>query len=293
MMGDLSTGSEITLAFERCSIIDDSGEGTKWRRICTTLVSNQFWNQNSDNVLSLIQDLLSPVRYYRNPEVFDDILYSVNSILKPTGLEYTGDGDFITLEEQSAVRTGVEANTASIQQGGPEISTRNVFVVHGRNEPAREALFIFLRAIGLNPLEWSEVTKYTRQGSPYIGDILDAAFSHAHAVVVLFTPDDEARLKRSFWGNNEHPYETAITGQARPNVLFEAGMAMGRNQERTVLIELGDLQLPSDLSGRHTIRMNNSVTRRQDLAHRLEDAGCTVNLRGNDWHKVGDFDAAV
>ena len=66
LMGDLSTGSEITLAFERCGITDDSGEGTKWRRIYTTLVTNQFWNQKSDSVLSLIQDLLSPVRYYTN-----------------------------------------------------------------------------------------------------------------------------------------------------------------------------------------------------------------------------------
>jgi predicted nucleotide-binding protein len=60
---------------------------------------------------------------------------------------------------------------------------RTVFVVHGRNQAARKAMFAFLRAVGLNPLEWSEAIALTGSGSPYIGDILEAAFSRAQAVV--------------------------------------------------------------------------------------------------------------
>ena len=41
--------------------------------------------------------------------------------------------------------------------------TRTVFVVHGRNERAREAMFEFLRAIGLHPLEWSEAGPSNRE----------------------------------------------------------------------------------------------------------------------------------
>ena len=44
-----------------------------------------------------------------------------------------------------------------------------VFVVYGRNDKARKALFMFLRAIGLNPTEWSEWVHSTGQGSPYWG----------------------------------------------------------------------------------------------------------------------------
>lgn len=43
---------------------------------------------------------------------------------------------------------------------------RKVFVVHGRNNAAREALFTFLRAIGLQPLEWSEIVKATGKQGP-------------------------------------------------------------------------------------------------------------------------------
>ena len=113
---------------------------------------------------------------------------------------------------------------------------RVVFVVHGRNSALREAMFTFLNAIGLHPLEWSEARAATKQASPYIGDILDRAFSMAQAVVVLMTPDDEARLKEEFRRQDDSRRETTLTGQARPNVLFEAGMAMGREPQRTVLV---------------------------------------------------------
>ena len=65
---------------------------------------------------------------------------------------------------------------------------RRVFVVHGRNEPARDAMFSFLRSIGLQPIEWSQAVAATGEASPYIGVVLDSAFDAAQAVVVLMTP---------------------------------------------------------------------------------------------------------
>lgn len=173
------------------------------------------------------------------------------------------------------------------------IDKRKVFIVHGRNGKARDALFAFLRAIGLHPLEWSEAVKATGRPSPYIGEVLDQAFSTAQAAVVLFTPDDEARLKELLRSADDPPHETELTGQARPNVLFEAGMAMGRNENRTILVELGSLRPFSDIAGRHTIRLDNTSQRRQELAQRLQAADCPVNLDGVDWHTAGDFDAAL
>ena len=112
-------------------------------------------------------------------------------------------------------------------------------------------------------------------------------------VVVLFTPDDEAKIKDQFRVEGDPPHEFKLMGQARPNVLFEAGMAMARSQDRTVLVELGNLRPYSDLDGRHTIRLDNSTKRRQELAQRLQTAGCPVNVEGTDWHTVGDFEGAV
>ena len=187
----------------------------------------------------------------------------------------------------------LEEGSADAKESRPPANTREVFVVHGRNNEARDALFDFLRAIDLHPLEWSEVVQSTGKPSPYIGEILDAAFSQARAVVVLFTPDDEARLKKQFRSDSDPPHEAALTGQARPNVLFEAGMAMARSQEWTVLVELGHLRPFTDIAGIHVVRMDGSSQRRQELGQRLRTAGCPANLDGTDWHTAGDFEGAV
>ncbi|WP_104104733.1 nucleotide-binding protein [Arthrobacter sp. 08Y14] len=167
---------------------------------------------------------------------------------------------------------------------------RSVFVVHGRNEPLRKSIFEFLRSINLSPLEWTAAVELTGEGSPYIGQVLDAAFDHATAVVVLMTPDEVAYLQPRYgYGENDH--ETQPAPQARPNVLFEAGMALGRDAKRTVLVEVGEVRPFSDVAGRHAIRLTNAPASRQALASRLRTAGCAVDLIGTDWLASGDFTA--
>ncbi|WP_435204250.1 TIR domain-containing protein [Micromonospora sp. bgisy143] len=164
---------------------------------------------------------------------------------------------------------------------------RKVFVIHGRNEAARRGLFDFLRSIGLDPIEWSEAIRLTGKGSPYIGQVLDAAFGAAQAVVVLQTPDDVAYLHESLTYIGDP--ECSPQMQPRPNVLFEAGMAMGRDEDRTVIVEMGHVKVFSDIHGRHAVRLDNSVKKRQELAQRLDTAGCVVRLTGTDWHEAGDL----
>lgn len=151
-------------------------------------------------------------------------------------------------------------------------------------------MFRFLRSIGLRPLEWSQAVKATDKATPFIGEILDIAFSRAQAVVVLLTPDDEARLCEEFRAPDDAPHESQLTGQARPNVLFEAGIAMGRSPDRTVIVELGAVKPFSDIAGRLTIKLSNAIQDRQELAQRLQTAGCPVDLTGKDWYAEGDFD---
>lgn len=166
---------------------------------------------------------------------------------------------------------------------------RSVFVVHGRNAALRRSMFDFLRSINLAPMEWTRAVELTGEGSPYIGQILDAAFDHATAVVVLMTPDEVAYLQPQYGYGDEDP-EIRPAAQARPNVLFEAGMALGRNAAQAVLVQIGQVRPFSDVAGRHAIRLTNEVASRQALAKRLETAGCDVNLAGTDWHTAGDFD---
>jgi predicted nucleotide-binding protein len=84
-----------------------------------------------------------------------------------------------------------------------------------------------------------------------------------------------------------------LTPQPRQNVIYEAGMAMGIDEGRTILVELGKMRPISDVFGRLVVRINNTPERRNDFAERLRNAGCPVNTKGEDWLTAGDFDVAL
>jgi len=183
---------------------------------------------------------------------------------------------------------------ASIGEARAGIDEHKVFVVfHKRNERAHRAMFHFLRSIGLHPTEWLEAIEATGRSTPSIMEILDRLFDLARAVVVLMTPDDEARLRSPYVKERDPPHERELTPQARPNVIFEAGMAFGRFPSRTVLVELvelGPLRPVSDLAGLHVVELDNSEYSRRELASKLRAAGCPVDLNGNEWRTAGDFE---
>ena len=199
--------------------------------------------------------------------------------------------------EIPAVRVPVETEKRSKASKGRVAKSRtvqkrrgnSVFVVHGRNIKLRKAMFSLLRSINLNPVEWTQAIKLTGKASPYVSEILDAAFREAVAVVVLLSPDDEAKLKSEFLKSSDPVYEKQLTGQARPNVLFEAGMAFGHNPDSTVLVQVGDVRPFSDVGGRHVLHLSNSTESRQEFITKLANAGCNVDASGTDWHTDGDF----
>jgi predicted nucleotide-binding protein len=165
----------------------------------------------------------------------------------------------------------------------------NVFVVHGRDDRARREIFAFLRALGLTPIEWSKAVAATEKAAPFIGEVLEAGFSIAQAVIILLTGDDEAMLKAAYLTDDDPEYEKRLTPQPRPNVLFEAGMAFALHPEHTILVELGRIRPFSDVAGRLTVKLNDTASARNELAQRLEGAGCVVNRMGKDWLIEGQF----
>jgi predicted nucleotide-binding protein len=210
------------------------------------------------------------------------------SYLTPSGMELAKNTD-ILFSKYSMVKIETKEHKEVKETNKPD--PRKVFVVYGRNEEARKAMFDFLRSIDLAPMEWSEAVKLTGEGSPYNGQIVEGALSIAQAIVVLITGDDLARIGTRFIPTGKPAEE--LKAQARPNVLFEAGMAFGVNSTRTILVELGATREISDLAGRNTIRIDNTPKKRQELAMRLKTAGCAAHFDDRtDWHDSGDFDKA-
>jgi predicted nucleotide-binding protein len=218
-------------------------------------------------------------------------------IIAATGVFPPGsDGVFpapVTVAVAAMVPNGGNSDRNSSPDPAPVAApvpgiTKNVMVVYGRDQDLRDSMFSFLRALKLNPIEWSEGAKATGKGSPYVGEILDAIFRMAQAVVVLLTPDEEVRLRRDLCADDdEFKRETGF--QPRANVQIEAGMALAKSENRTILVQVGDFRLPSDLHGRHIVRLDDSAEKRNELAQRLKTAGCDPDTGNPDWYRFGTF----
>lgn len=174
---------------------------------------------------------------------------------------------------------------------GKMTSPRKVFVIHGRNHQIRNAMFQFLQALDLRPIEWEQARAETGQAAPYIGQILEVGFAMAQASIVLFTGDDEAKLREEFQVDGDRDYEKNYTPQPRQNVIFEAGMALALQPERTIIVEVGRIRPMSDLAGRHVVKLrsDDNGRSRQELRQMLQQAGCQIDDSGGNWLSAGDF----
>lgn len=131
------------------------------------------------------------------------------------------------------------------QQDGPKVllqAVRNaiipkVFISHGRDENARQAVVKFLEKSGAQAVVLKEQPMASRT-------ILDAFEEHANVqfAIILMTADDEGRLK----GDN------ALQPRARQNVIFELGFLLaklGRNRVVALCQQGVPLEWPSNYQG--------------------------------------------
>lgn len=172
----------------------------------------------------------------------------------------------------------------------PRKKDNSVFVIGGRDVALTESMFALLDALGCRPVEFHQAVARVRgTGNPFVGQVLDKAFEQVQALVVLFSPDDEAKLKEQFLKPHDGASERQLRGQARPNVTFEAGMAMGRHEEKTIMVQVGDIKSFSDIAGRHIVHLDDTYDSRRDFATRLGQL-CKVDTDGTRWTKIGKFE---
>lgn len=174
------------------------------------------------------------------------------------------------------------------------LGINHVMVVHGRNSKARDAMFAFIRSLGLWPIEWEDAIREAGGGSPFTGNVAKNAIEKAGAVIVLLTADDIAKLRPMYVSEDDGDEERQLTGQPRPNVLIEFGMALIARESKTIIVELERTRSISDTWGRNGVRYSgNEPVFRATIRSRLEGAGCEVKLTGTDWLREGDFKHAV
>ena len=181
-------------------------------------------------------------------------------------------------------------NAGAAQPSASSYDTRRrVFVVYGRDTKLTSRFFDLLRAVDLRPLEWETLVQATGKATPSLAEVVMGAPHLAQATLVLLTPDDIVELHSDLLLDGDAQPERDRAAQARPNVLFEMGLALMAYPERTVIVEVGRMRPLSDLAGLNVIRFDGSPVAIKKVLHRLEVADCAVDYSGLDWLDPGRF----
>jgi predicted nucleotide-binding protein len=211
-------------------------------------------------------------------------------------VEVTITGDGVEASEDDA---RLDARLPIVDTKGETMSTvpdkKKVFIIHGRNHAVLKEVGIFLRSMGLDPRLFRDVRK-GMGGATHVSKVVERGMEEAQGVLALITPDEFASLRTDLRKERESG-QVVERWQARPNVIFEAGMAFGRHPDRVAFAVFGDAKLFTDVDGIHLFRLTNEHgpdSSRAQLRGVLEDGmKCDVNLRSDEWMTAGDFDAVT
>jgi predicted nucleotide-binding protein len=230
--------------------------------------------------------------------------FDLNGLLDP-GTPFADDADlarsllhrlddeisYLGLAAEQAEHQLAEPPAVRSPQPGPAATPlrRDVFVVYGRDDAARRAVFDFLRALDLRPLEWEALVRAAGSTAPFLSEAVRKGIELASAVVVLMTPEDIVQLHPELHEPRDADTEVGTTMQARPNVLVELGMALAAKPVGTLVLMLGEQRPVTDLGGIDFIRVTDTPQCRRKIAGRLRQAGCSVDDADGDWLTAGDF----
>lgn len=186
----------------------------------------------------------------------------------------------------AAMPASSEHDNSASHDGGNVVNVVNVvknsvFVVFGHDEAAKEALHTFLRTLGINVITFDHARG---SGSESNHEIVRNGIDSATAVIILFTPDEIAQRRPDLPGSPSPRH------QPRPNVLFEAGWAFGAHKNKAIVVEVGMTHSVSDIDGINSVRMRDASSL-NDLASRLERAGCSVDRTDSTWNSVARYPA--
>jgi predicted nucleotide-binding protein len=170
----------------------------------------------------------------------------------------------------------LEERLGELSEDSPDLShtrsatrtaaTREVFIVHGHDEAAKQEVARFIEHIGLVPVILHE---QTNRGS---STIIEKFVRHSNVpfAIVLLTPDDVGAQKSA---------SDKLNPRARQNVVLELGYFLGRlGRDRVCALYKEGVEIPSDFSGVLYTPLDNHGGWKFPLAGELREVRPDIDL---------------
>jgi len=164
--------------------------------------------------------------------------------------------DQISRKAAVSLLASVALSSAGAEETTPTRDRSRVLIFHGRESVGAKEVARLIDRIGLDPILWEEALDLSGLWSPSFIERFRSGLELAQAVVVIW----EGGL-----------------GESAANLAFEAGLALGLAGPRTVIVQIGDQPLPSDLAGVRILRLRSTPESAQALEEALVDAGCILD----------------
>jgi hypothetical protein len=178
--------------------------------------------------------------------------------------EFTPLVDLLEFGAPSAGATGTSATSANSKIVVAR-NKRKVFIVHGRDNEAKQEVARFIESIGLQAIILHEQAS---TGMTIIEKI-ERYSGDADFALVLYTPCD--------LGRGVHETKVPARSRARQNVVFEHGYLMAKlGRENVCALVKGEIETPNDISGVVYVGFDVQGSWKTEVAKELKACGYDV-----------------
>lgn len=171
------------------------------------------------------------------------------------------------LEFGQPVQPAPQANPVKSIPTPPPVARnkRKVFIVHGRDNEAKQEAGRFIEKLGLEAIILHEQAS---EGMTIIEKI-ERYSNDADFALVLYTACDH--------GRGVHESNTQPKNRARQNVVFEHGYLMAKlGRENICSLVKGDIETPNDISGVVYVSMDSNGAWKNEVANELKACGYVI-----------------
>ena len=234
----------------------DSADFKKWKRNTEIAIENSFETESRH-----VKEFAS-ISYY--PRVFVTGMDPSYQKYYLGGLQSASVVLESMIEEVEEYWQDERAPTGAQVERSVEKNTKEVFVIHGRNDEAKEKVARFLHQLGLKPVILAEQPSHGLTIIEKFERHADVSFA-----IALLTPDDTGSL-------GSEP--DALLPRARQNVIFELGYFIGRlGRAGVCALTRDEVDIPSDYSGVVYIKLDEGEGWKLPLIKELQTAGLRVD----------------